>query len=165
MVSTSSSHQGPSSAVVTLDPIAVDTLRAELQGDAFLPGDDGYAGAVFCWGVLIRHEPVIAVMPETAADVARAVAFAAKHDLPVAVQGTGHGQPIPCTGGMLINTSRMQGVSIDPTSRRAIVEAGVKWAKVIPLAHEHGLAPLNGSSSDVGVVGYTLGGGVGWLAR
>jgi hypothetical protein len=66
---------------------------------------------------------------------------------------------------MLINTSRMQRVSIFPDRSQARVEAGVRWEKVIPLAAQHGLAPLNGTSSSVGVVGYTLGGGHGWLAR
>src|SRR5262249_46496333 len=47
----------------------------------------------------------------------------------------------------------------------ARVGAGVKWRPVIDAAAEHGLAPLNGSSSDVGVVGYTLGGGLGPMAR
>ena len=36
---------------------------------------------------------------------------------------------------------------------------------MIEAAAPHGLAPLNGSASDVGVVGYTTGGGVGPMAR
>src|SRR5690606_29298007 len=147
------------------DPFALDALRTALQGVALTPGDDGYADASACWSVLIRHEPAIAVMAETTDDVILAVRFANAHDLPIAVQGTGHGQPTPCVGGMLVNTSRMQGVTIFPQARRARAEAGVKWESVVPLAHEHGLAPLAGSTTDVGVVGYTLGGGHGWLAR
>lgn len=147
------------------DPFALDALRTALQGVALTPGDDGYADASACWSVLIRHEPAIVVMAETTDDVILAVRFANAHDLPIAVQGTGHGQPAPCVGGMLVNTSRMQGVTIFPQARRARAEAGVKWESVVPLAHEHGLAPLAGSTTDVGVVGYTLGGGHGWLAR
>jgi hypothetical protein len=41
----------------------------------------------------------------------------------------------------------------------------VLWAEVSEAAAEHGLAPLAGTSPDVGVVGYTLGGGISWLAR
>ena len=37
--------------------------------------------------------------------------------------------------------------------------------EVTAAAAEHGLAALAGSSPDVGVVGYTLGGGMGWLGR
>ena len=56
-------------------------------------------------------------------------------------------------------------MTIDPVARTAYVSAGARWAKVLVPAQEHGLAPLLGSSSGVGAVGYTLGGGMGWLAR
>src|SRR3712207_3525967 len=59
----------------------------------------------------------------------------------------------------------MRGVSIDPDARVARVAAGVIWAEVVEAAAEYGLAALAGSSADVGVVGYTLGGGLSWLAR
>jgi FAD/FMN-containing dehydrogenase len=59
----------------------------------------------------------------------------------------------------------MRGVSVDPKRRTARVEAGVLWQEVTDAAAEHGLAALAGSSHDVGVVGYTLGGGISWLAR
>ena len=66
---------------------------------------------------------------------------------------------------MLVSTKAMQRVTVDPVARRARVEAGVRWRSVIDAAVPHGLAPLSGSSSGVGVVGYTLGGGMGHLAR
>ena len=59
----------------------------------------------------------------------------------------------------------MRGVEIDAEARRARVAAGALWLEVTEPASEHGLAPLAGSSPDVGVVGYALGGGVSWLAR
>lgn len=154
-----------SPAPATFLPESVAALRAGLQGEVFLPGEPGFAEAVKSWVTNLQHTPDIVVMPESADDVSTAMVFAADQDLKVAVQGTGHGISIPCDAGLFLNTSRMQDVSIGPERRTARVGAGVKWASVIPLAHEHGLAPLNGSSSDVGVVGYTLGGGHGWMAR
>jgi FAD/FMN-containing dehydrogenase len=59
----------------------------------------------------------------------------------------------------------MRRVEIDAENRRARVEAGVEWEEVVDPAAEHGLLALHGSSPNVGVVGYTLGGGMGWLAR
>ena len=56
-------------------------------------------------------------------------------------------------------------MAIEPATQTARVGAGVTWGEVVGPAAEHGLAPLAGSSHDVGVVGYTLGGGVSWLAR
>ena len=45
------------------------------------------------------------------------------------------------------------------------VGAGIKWEKVAPRLSTLGLAGLHGSSPDVGIAGYSLGGGMGWLAR
>ena len=66
---------------------------------------------------------------------------------------------------LLINTADMGGVTIAPGKKTAYVEAGAVWGDVLGPAQEAGLAPLLGSSPGVGAVGYTLGGGMGWLAR
>jgi hypothetical protein len=149
----------------SLDPEAIASLRSHVQGSVYLPGDAGYDDGVGAWAAHAKHSPDIVVMPESDQDVARAVAFAHRFDLPVAVQGTGHGVPRSADEGVFINTSRMQGISIDPERRLARAEAGVTWESLIPRAAEYGLAPLSGSSSTVGVVGYILGGGYGWLTR
>ena len=98
-------------------------------------------------------------------DVQLAVRYAAERGHAVAVQATGHGLNVPADGGVLIDTSRMADVRVDPVARTARVAAGTRWDRVIAAAGEHGLAPLSGSSPDVGVVGYTLGGGIGLLGR
>ena len=87
--------------------------------------------------------------------------------LRVAPQGTGHGAAAlgDLDDTILLKTERMRGVTIDPEARSARAEAGVIWIDVVEAAAEHGLAALAGSSPDVGVVGYTLGGGLSWLAR
>lgn len=116
------------------------------------------------WDLAMRHDPVVTVVAADGADVAAAVRFATAHELPVGVQSTGHGPVLP-VDGMLIVTSEMDEVSIDPDARTARVAAGATWARVLDAAQAHGLAPLLGSAPHVGAVGYTLGGGLGWLAR
>jgi FAD/FMN-containing dehydrogenase len=111
-----------------------------------------------------ERRPAVVVGAASAEDVAAAVRFAAAHDLPVGVLATGHGG-VGCDGGVLVTTRRMQQVRVDPQRRLAQVGAGVRWEKVIGAASEHGLAPLNGSTPDAGVAGYTLGGGVPVLGR
>jgi hypothetical protein len=59
----------------------------------------------------------------------------------------------------------MRGVEVDPQSRTARVEAGVLVLELSEAAQAHGLSSLPGSSPDVGVTGYTLGGGLSWLGR
>lgn len=143
----------------------LEALRAHLRGDAYAPGDEGYDGARAAWNLNARQRPAVVVMAESAHDVLAAVRFARDEGLGVGVMATGHGTAAPCDGGVLVNTSRMKGVHVDPESRTARVEAGAKWADVVPEAAAHGLAGLQGSSSHVGVVGYTMGGGFGWLGR
>ncbi len=104
---------------------------------------------------------------ESAADVARAVRFARAHTMRIAPQGTGHGaEPLePLEGAVLLRTSRMRRVDINTAASTARAEAGALWRDVTVPAGEYGLAALAGTSPDVGVTGYTLGGGIGWLAR
>ncbi|MFD9498730.1 FAD-binding oxidoreductase [Streptomyces sp. NPDC060035] len=99
------------------------------------------------------------------ADVRAAVRNAASRGLPVAVHATGHGLPGAVRGGVLIGTRRMNTVEIDAEHGRARVGAGATWGQVIEAAAPYGLAPPNGSSPGVGAVSYTLGGGLGILAR
>ncbi|MFI7676672.1 FAD-binding oxidoreductase [Actinophytocola sp. NPDC049390] len=102
----------------------------------------------------------------TPADVRNAVLVARKQCLPVSVFATGHGGPMPEGEDVaVITTAGMGGVLVDPRRRVARVGAGVRWGEVIAAAAPFGLAPLSGTSPTVGVVGYTLGGGMGWLSR
>ncbi len=100
-----------------------------------------------------------------AQDVRRAVLTARGAGLPFAVQSTGHGTHVAADGALLLKTSAMGTVLVDPVRRVARVGAGARWGAVLEAAAPFGLAPLSGSSKDVGVVGYTVGGGMGWLAR
>ena len=143
----------------------LEALRAGLRGAAYAPGDDGYDEARQAWNLNARQHPALVVMAAGAADVIATVRLARERGLGVGVLATGHAVAAPCDGGVLINTSRMRGVRVDPEAQTARVEAGALWRDVIPEAQVFGLAGLLGSSSGVGVVGYTMGGGFGWLGR
>jgi len=145
---------------------AVLALRELLTGDVVLPGDDGWNSARQAWNLAVDQEPALVVLPESAEDVGTIVNFARRHGLRVAPQGTGHNaNPLQLDRTILVKTERMRGVEIDHENRSARVEAGAIWIQVVDAAAEHGLAALAGSSPDVGVVGYTLGGGLSWLSR
>ena len=142
-------------------------LRDLLDGDVFAPGDDGWDEARRAWNLSVDQRPAAVALPESAEDVVTIVAFARANGLRVAPQGTGHGAAAldALDDTILLKTERMRGVTIDPETLTARAEAGVIWIEVVEAAAEHGLAALAGSSPDVGVVGYTLGGGLSWLAR
>jgi FAD/FMN-containing dehydrogenase len=151
----------------SLSAAAAQTLRSALAGQAYLPGDPGYDEACRAWVLSVHEQPAVVVLPQSPEDVAAAVRFARGQGLRIAPQGTGHGStPLESlTGAMLIRTLSLRNVDIDPETRTARAQAGAQWADVAGPAAEHGLAGLAGSSPGVGVTGYTLGGGLGWLAR
>ena len=142
-------------------------LSAGLTGEVVLPGQPGFDDARQAFNLAADQEPAAVVFAGSARDVAAAITFAADHGLRIAAQGTGHNaMPLgPLTGTILLKTHRMNRVDIDPLARTARVEAGTVWSDVVQAAAKHGLAPLPGSSGNVGVTGYTLGGGVSFLGR
>jgi hypothetical protein len=145
----------------------LDALRTRVAGELIGRRDDGFDAARQAFILTVDQRPALVALPESAQDVVEIVRFARSMGLRVAPQGTGHGAS-PLEGlddAILIKTSRMRGVDINPAERTARVQAGAQWQDVTVPAAEHGLAALAGSSPNVGVVGYTLGGGVGWLAR
>jgi len=144
---------------------AVATLRARVAGAVLLPDSEGYAEEVASFNAATTHRPSVVVAARSTDDVAAAVRFAAGLGLPVAVQATGHGADDAITGGVLVSTKQLTGVAVDPRERTATLAAGTRWKAVIEAAAAHGLAPLNGSSSDVGAIGYTAGGGLPVLGR
>jgi FAD/FMN-containing dehydrogenase len=112
----------------------------------------------------VRCDPQLAVAAGNVADVQRAIEHAAENNLPVTARATGHGAT-SLTEGVLVATNGFDRVHIDPAAMVADVGAGVTWGTVVEEAARHGLAPPSGSSPTVGVTGYTLGGGLGPLAR
>ena len=151
--------------VTPIDRTALDALRAALPGRVLTPDDAGYDAARAGYSIAELPTPDVVVVAADATDVITAVGFARDQQLPIGVKATGHNFGFAWPGGLMINTERMQGVRIDPIMRTAQVAAGVRWRDVIAAAHAYGLAPLSGSTSQVGVVGYTLSGGFGWLLR
>src|ERR671913_465988 len=131
----------------------LQTLRAGLRGTAQAPGADGYEEASRAWNLAAHQTPALVVVAKGAADVIAAVRFAREGGLGVGVMATGHGVGAACDGGVLINTSNMRGVRVDPVDRTARVEAGALWLDLIHESQVHGLAGLQGSTSHVGIVG------------
>ncbi len=131
------------------------------------PSDPDWDAARATFNLLIDQRPEAVALPTDVREVAAAVAHARANGWRVAPQATGHNAgPLGALDDTLIlNTSALTGVSIDADARRVRVGAATKWQDVVPRLSELGLAALHGSSPDVGVVGYSLGGGIGWLAR
>lgn len=159
----------PETTLDTRSTGALETLRGLCSGGVHLPGDPGYDTARVPWNVAVDQRPAAVAVPHSAEEVAAVVRAAAAAGLRVAPQSTGHNAgPLaqgPLDDVVLVRLSEMTGVTIDPRRRQARVIGGTLWQDVVTAAAEHGLAAMHGSSPDVAVAGYTLGGGLSWYAR
>jgi len=145
----------------------IDDLRARLSGRVVTPDEADWDRARQAWNLVPDQRPAAVAFPESAADVVAVVDVARERGLHVAPQATGHFALAlgSLEDTILMKTSRMRGAEIDAERQRARVEAGAQWIDVTVPAAQHGLAALAGTAPDVGIVGYTLGGGLGWLGR
>lgn len=150
---------------MALAPAAVEALIAAVTGPVLFQGDPGIPTEIGAFNTFPAHDPEVLVAAESEGDVVAAVRFALENDLAVRTVSTGHGSPTPIVDGVLVSLRRFHGVSIDPDARIAVLRGGTRWGEVIEAAALHGLAPITGSSATVGAIGYTLGGGLGPLAR
>ena len=142
----------------------LNSLRSELTGSLALPGEPGYELAT-PWNVAVPVRPLAVVEVHDARDVVSTVRYAARTGLRVAVGRTGHGA-VPIEGDVLfVHTGHLNSCVVDADTRTAQLGAGVIWQDVVDAAAPHGLAPLCGSSTAVGVVGFLTGAGIGPLVR
>jgi FAD binding domain/Berberine and berberine like len=137
------------------------------DGQVLTPGSPGYDAARSVWNDMIDHRPTMIVRCASVADVVSAVRTARERDLEIGVRCGGHniaGLAVP-DGGLMIDLTRMDRVTVDPVARRARVQGGAMLGVVDRATQQFGLATTAGNVSHTGVGGLTLGGGMGWLAR
>ena len=145
----------------------IAAFRRRLAGSLVLPGDDDYHSARRVWNGMIDKRPAIIAYCETPSDVVESIAFARETSLPMAVRAGGHniaGKSL-CEDGLVIDLSRMRRVAIDSESRTARAQGGALLADLDVASQAYGLATTTGVNSDTGLVGLTLGGGLGRLGR
>jgi hypothetical protein len=142
-----------------------DFAGLSIRGSVVTPEDSDWDDARQAWNLAADQRPAAVALVESADDVVKTINFARENGLRVAGQGTGHGAFSLGIGddAILIKTERMRGVVIESDKARA--EAGALAADVGQAAHADGKSSMPGTSPNVGVVGYTLGGGLSWFGR
>ncbi|MCK2216189.1 FAD-binding protein [Actinomadura sp. ATCC 31491] len=142
-----------------------DITLSGFTGPVHRPGEERYDELRRGLNPAVDARPAVVAEAYGVADLRAALLAARAHGVPFAVQATGHGTHAAADDGVLVRTSPMASVLVDPVRRVAKVGPGARWGEVVAAAAPFGLAPLSGSAPGVGVTGYTLGGGLGWLAR
>ncbi|MFN8177781.1 MAG: FAD-binding oxidoreductase [bacterium] len=145
----------------------IGALEEGFRGEILRPEDGAYDGARQIWNAMIDKRPAVIARCATTSDVVRAVNFARREGLVLAVRGGGRniaGNAL-CDDGLVIDLSQMRAVHVDAAARRATVEGGATLADLDAATQAHGLATPVGINSTTGIGGLTLGGGFGWLSR
>ena len=146
------------------------TLQASIRGFAgelLTPGAPGFDEARRVQNDAIDRRPAVIARCTGPRDVAAALRYARREGLPVTVRGGGHGPDRFAVddGAVVIDLTPMRGVEIDPARRRARVQGGATWRELDAATQRHGLAVTGARLPSVGVAGFTLGSGSGWLER
>ncbi|KAL4915413.1 hypothetical protein BDW62DRAFT_125225 [Aspergillus aurantiobrunneus] len=146
---------------------AVQTLRDTLASSVvYTPDDDRYLDALRRWSDTGRKEAAIVVQPTDPSDVVTALRWSQTHKIDLAIKCGGHSVSgtSSSAGGLVIDLSRMNRVTVNPTAKTVTVGGGATWKDVDEAAGAHGLAAVGGTVNHTGVGGLTLGGGYGWLS-
>src|SRR5690606_20212767 len=145
----------------------VAELRAKLSPEAvvFARGEDGYAEEAAGYNAASKINTDFVIGIATEDDAVAVVKFAAAHQLPIVIGATGHGQYRPLDEGIYLRAHRLNTLTIDKAAKTYTVGAGLRWFQILPEIREAGLLAVTGSSASVGIVGLTMGGGVGPLSR
>ena len=143
-------------------------LQSRIHGQVLTGEDAAWDSSRQTFNLTHDQRPAALVRVANADDVAETVRYASQRGLRVAPQGTGHNAgPMMnrLDDALLLRTDALGEIEIDLAARRARVGSGARWGAIADRLAGTGLAALHGSSRDVGVAGYSLGGGIGWQSR
>jgi len=143
-----------------------DTI-AGFSGRVITRHDRDYPAARTIWNQAHDRRPAVIAQCRGRGDVAAALRHARERGLPVAVRAGGHNFAgvASIQDGLVIDVRGLDGITVDPAARTARIGAGLTWGAVDRVLERHGLVTTGGSVSAVGVAGFTLGSGLGWLGR
>jgi hypothetical protein len=147
------------------DPAAIRTLASQVSGHVITTDASEYESARLVFNRAFDHRPALIVRCAGPSDVARALEFAQSRSLPLAVRGGGHSRAGfgVCEGGVVIDLSAMKRIDVDAGKHLARAEAGSLVRDLDQATQRFGLATTSGGCPNVGIAGFTLGGGEGKL--
>jgi FAD/FMN-containing dehydrogenase len=156
--------------VGTSERATVDTASlaaAGFRGEIVTPEAPSYDEVRKIWNGAIDRRPAVIVRCAGVSDVIKALAFARETGLRVAVRSGGHSFPglSLVDDGIVIDTSLMKGIRVDPEGRTARAQAGVLLGELDKETQQFGLVVPSGVVTHTGMAGLTLGGGIGWVMR
>src|SRR4051812_22186277 len=144
----------------------IEELGRRLAGELIGPENADYDAARRVFNGAVDRRPTAIVRPVRAADVQTAVRWASRRGLAIAVRGggTSPGGEGVTDAGVVIDLSRLRHVEVDAAARTVRIGGGATWGEVDAATQAHGVATPGARVPDVGVAGFVLSGGHGWLS-
>ncbi|MEE4564036.1 FAD-binding oxidoreductase [Paenibacillus polymyxa] len=138
-----------------------------LTGRIVIPGNPSYNMARMEFNRRFSKFPRVIVFCQRTQDVINAVKWARERGIRLRVRSGRHSYEGFSTvnGGIIIDVSEMNKVTVDRKNGVAIVQTGNPLARVYKKLWNKRVAIPAGTAPDVGVAGLTLGGGIGLLSR
>ena len=136
-------------------------------GELIVPSDAAFEEARRVANDAIDRRPAVIARCTGPADVASALRYARAAGLTITVRAGGHGRDgfAVADDALVLDLRPMRGVAVDRVRRRARVQGGATWRDVDAATGAQGLAVTGARLPSVGVAGFTLGSGSGWLER
>lgn len=148
----------------------IESLRNLLKGTLITGDDEDYElhRLALVWQMLKpKRYPAMIVQAESEVDVQHAVKFARRHNYQVSVRCGGHNyvSSFLVDGTLVIDVSRLQGITIDPATRSATIGPGVHSRILAEELGKHDFAFPVAHPGRIAMGGYLLGGGQGWNSQ
>lgn len=144
-------------------------LKAILSGNIILQSENekAYQQEVDeTWNAAIRErKPAAFVRVATVEDVANTVKYCVQNELEMCVCAAKNSDFALADDAVVIDLSDLNTVTVDVEGKVAVVGAGAKLSDVDKETARHSLVTPLGSYSELGVAGFTLLGGTGFLSR
>ncbi|WP_339771304.1 FAD-binding oxidoreductase [uncultured Paraglaciecola sp.] len=141
-------------------------IAPQLKGQVWFTNDQQFQVRKKVFNHSVDNEPFAIVEVHCEEDICLVIRFANTHNLAISVKGGGHSNTGSCivNNGIVIDMAVFKTIIIAPDKKTVVVGAGVKNRELDAFTAQYGLAVPLGTCPDVGVIGATLGGGIGFLS-
>jgi hypothetical protein len=156
-----------SGEAINISDSDISSFRKNFSGQLLTKDDNDYNEVRLIWNGMINKHPGLIARCKTAKDVSLAVKFARYNNLLTSIRGGGHnvaGNAV-CEGGLMIDLSLMNNVTVDKNKMKAVVGPGCTLGNADAETQKYGMVIPSGIVTGTGLAGLTLGGGFGWLSR
>ncbi|KAL1925268.1 uncharacterized protein VTP21DRAFT_151 [Calcarisporiella thermophila] len=142
-------------------------LRGCLSDDAriVLKGEGNYKAINEHWSDLAELNATAIVQPANVRDVQQVIDFVKHYNIDFAIKSGGHNcnpSHSGSEGGLLLDLGLLNSIEYSTKSKTVALGPGARWGDVDKHLAKFGRAAVGGRVSNVGVGGFTLGGGYGW---